>query len=64
MAQLVERSFPTPGVHSSNSVIGKTYIEQCLLSTVFKDENKEKRGRDFLRKNKRREVRKTPSRFN
>ena len=38
VAQLVERSLPTPDVHGSNPVIGKllyrTFI--CLLSTVLK----------------------------
>ena len=38
VAQLVERSLPTPEVHGSNPVIGKllywTFI--CLLSTVLK----------------------------
>ena len=35
-AQLVERLLATPEVHSSNHVISKLYIEQCLLSTVLK----------------------------
>ena len=46
MAQLVEQSLATPEVCHSNSVIGKIYIEQCLLSTVLKRQNKEKRGRE------------------
>ena len=32
VVQLVERSLPTPEVHSSNPVIGEIYIEHCLLS--------------------------------
>ena len=43
VAQLVERSLPTPEVHSSTPVIGKIYIEHlfsCLLSTVLKRQNK------------------------
>ena len=44
VAQLVERSFPTPEVRGSNPVIGKllyrTFI--CLLSTVLKRHYKEK----------------------
>ena len=36
VAQLVERSLPTPEVRGSNPVIGKIYIEHCLLSTVKK----------------------------
>ena len=35
VAQLVERSLPTPEDRSSNPVIGKIYIEY-LLSTVLK----------------------------
>ena len=35
VAQLVERSFPTPEVCGSNPVNGKIYIER-LLSTVLK----------------------------
>ena len=42
-AQLVEMSFPTPEVRGSNPTIGqllyRTFI--CLLSTVWKDKNKE-----------------------
>ena len=36
VAQLVERLLATPEVRSLNHVIGKIYIEQCLLSTVLK----------------------------
>ena len=46
VAQLVERSLPTPEVRGSNPVI---YIER-LLSTALKFENtkiKEKRGRGW-----------------
>ena len=43
LAQLVEWSFPTPEVHSSNPVIGKKSIIQYQL--YWKDKNKEKRGR-------------------
>ena len=42
MAQLVERSYTTPYVRGSNLVIRKIYIER-LLSTVMKNETKEKR---------------------
>ena len=48
VAQLVEQLLPTPEVRGSNPVIGKllypTFI--CLLSTVLKRQNKEKRGRE------------------
>ena len=36
VAQLAERSLPTPEVRGSNPVLGKIYIEHCLLSTVLK----------------------------
>ena len=39
VAKLVERSLPTPDVRGSNPVIGQIYLE---------DENKEKRGREWL----------------
>ena len=39
-------SFPTPEVRGSNPVIGKKSIER-LLSTVLKDKNKEKIGREW-----------------
>ena len=42
MAQLVEQSPPTPEIRGSNPVIGKLLSNICLLSTVLKDENKEK----------------------
>ena len=35
IAQLVERLLLTPEVCSSNTVIGKVYIEHCLLSTAL-----------------------------
>ena len=43
VAQLVERSLPTPEVRGSNPVIGKIYMYNQLYG---KDENKEKRGRE------------------
>ena len=36
VAQLVGHLLPIPEVRSSNPVIGKIYIEHCLLSTVLK----------------------------
>ena len=36
VAQLVERSLLTAEVRCSNAVVGKMYIEHCLLSTVLK----------------------------
>ena len=36
MAQLVLWLLPTPEVGGSIPIIGKIYIEQCLLSTVIK----------------------------
>ena len=44
VAQLLERTLLTPEVRSSNPVIGKIYM-YCQL--FWKDENKEKRGRDM-----------------
>ena len=44
VAQLVERSFTTPEVHSSNLVIGKMYVDRVLYG---KDENEEKRVREW-----------------
>ena len=46
VAHLVERSLLTPEVHGLNPVIGKIYIEQCLLSTVLKRQkiNKKRPG--------------------
>ena len=34
--QLVEQSLPKPDVCGSDPVIGKIYIEHCLLSTLLK----------------------------
>ena len=42
VAQSVERLPPTPEIRGSNPVIGKLLSNICLLSTVSKDENKEK----------------------
>ena len=42
VAQLVERSPLSPEIRGSNPVIGKLLSNICLLSTVSKDENKEK----------------------
>ena len=42
VAQLVERSLPTPEVRSSNPVIGEIFLQHCLLSTALKRQNKEK----------------------
>ena len=36
VAQLVERSLPTPEVRGSNPVIGKNLLNIYLLSTVLK----------------------------
>ena len=47
VAQLVERSLLTPEVRGLNPVIGKIYIEHGFLSIVLKNENKEKRGREW-----------------
>ena len=44
VAQLVERLLETPEVRCSNPVIGKINIEQC--QQYWKDENKEKQGRE------------------
>ena len=43
VAQLVERSVPTPEIRGSNPVIGKLY----LLSTVSMRLKLNKRGRDW-----------------
>ena len=41
------------GVYGSNQVIGKIYMEHCLLSTKLKRQNKEKRSREWpILKNK------------
>ena len=42
VAQLVERSPPTPEVRGSNPVSGKIYIE-CFLSAVLKRRKKKNR---------------------
>ena len=47
VAQLVERSLITPVVQGSNLVMGKIYIEHCLLSTVLKKTTIKKRGREW-----------------
>ena len=50
VAQLVERSLPIPEIRGSNPVIGKNLfiLNICFLSTVYwKEENKEKRGREW-----------------
>ena len=53
VAQLVERLLPTPEVRGSNPVTGNIYVHYQLY---WKDENKEKRGREwpnfFLKKQK------------
>ena len=46
VAQLVERSLPTPEVCCSNPVIGKPYITY-LLSTVLKWRKIKKKGRKW-----------------
>ena len=46
VAQLVLWLLPTPEVGGSIPIIGKIYIEQCLLSTVIK-----KRGRESFELN-------------
>ena len=47
VAQLVEWPLPIPEVRGSNPVIGKIYIEHCLLSTVLKRRKQRKRGREW-----------------
>ena len=50
VVQLLERSLLTPEVRGSNPVIGKIYMDYQLY---WKDENKEKRGRErpnFIKK--------------
>ena len=50
VAQLVERLLSLPEVGGLNPVIGKNLfiLNICLLSTVYwKDENKEKDGREW-----------------
>ena len=43
VAQLVERSLPTPEVCGSNPVIGKKYIEDLLSTVLIRRKEKEKR---------------------
>ena len=50
VAQLVGHLLPIPEVRSSNPVIGKIYIEHCLLSTVWKIKNKEAGNGPFFKK--------------
>ena len=53
VAQLVQRLLPIPEVCCSNPLIGKVFIEHCLLSTVLKRRKERKRGREsHLLKNK------------
>ena len=47
LAELAERSLPTPEVCGSNSIIGKIYIEYCLLSTVMKRRKEDQRGLEW-----------------
>ena len=47
VAQLVERSLPIPKVCGSNPVIGKIYWTFIYCQLYWKDENKEKRGREW-----------------
>ena len=47
VAQLVERSLPLPEVRGSNPVIGKTYWTFVYCQLNRKDENKEKRDREW-----------------
>ena len=51
VAQLVERSPPTPEIRGSNPVIGKLLSNISLLSIVLKDENKKEAGNgpNFIR---------------
>jgi hypothetical protein len=47
VAQLAERSLPTPEIRGSNPSIGKIYpIYLSTVSQFRKDENKRKRGRN------------------
>ena len=48
MAQLAKQSLPIPEVRGSNPVIGKVFIEYCLLSTVLKSRSKRTRDRERL----------------
>ena len=47
VAQLVERWLLKTEVHSSNPVIGKIYWTFVYCQLYWKDENKEKRGREW-----------------
>ena len=48
MAQLAERSLMIPEDPGSNPVIGNFYLNiYSLLTVCRKDENKEKRGREW-----------------
>ena len=47
VAQLVERLLPIPEVRGSNPVIGKIYWTFVYCQLYWKDENKEKRGREW-----------------
>ena len=40
VAQLVERSIPTPEIHGSNAVIGKMYMYLLPTVDIEKDEKK------------------------
>ena len=42
VAQLAERSLPTPEIHGSNPAIGKFYSLSTVSHLFWKDENKEK----------------------
>ena len=46
VAQLVERSTPTPGIRGSNPAIGNFYLVSNVLNLCWKDEKK-KKGRTF-----------------
>ena len=47
VAQLLKRSLPIPEVHGSNPAIGKIYWTFVYCQLYWKDENKEKRGREW-----------------
>ena len=42
VAQLVERSLPTPEIRASNPVIGNYILLSTVLNLYWKDKNKEK----------------------
>ena len=50
VAQLVDQLLPISEVRSSNLVIGKIYIEQCLLSTVLNRRKRKKEAENSSRK--------------